>query len=581
MKKRFTALFLALALCLGLAVPAFAADDTAAQAHAAMAAYQGVMSSPPRLNSYTEFKYVGGFYLDFNQDGVPELVLVYDDGGYTEWAMIVYYYDGMARRITTGYPCAAVKNYSEKILFSTLGGSGGSAGQIVRFSDGTYGLQQYAFGFATTTLTAKFSGNALTSAGNNGTAVYTPHFDKLPSLTQFYTPPAKPTDGSADFGLYWYDTIMVDYFGPGGRVTVPSTVTEIREPNTPEAYNSITALTLPSGIKEIGDLAFLDCSKLTSVNLPSGLKRLGEMAFSGAGLTSVTIPSSVTEIGDGAFSACALTSVTFQPGLEYLGPSMFYGCDKLTSATIPASVEYIGSWAFACCRSLTKLVIENGNTEIGEYAFVNKDATNTDIVGNIPVTIHSQPGGAVERYCKANGIPFQPLGSGTTSQFTDVAAGTWYAPPVDWAVSKGITNGTEKGKFSPTQTCTHAQILTFLYRANRGGGAADPADMDKAVAWAREKGMIGSGFNGGKFCTRADAVNYIWQAFGRQSAKASSFTDVPANASYARAVDWAVASGVTNGTNTAQTEFSPSKVCDRGTIVTFLHRAFVEEARVK
>ena len=248
------------------------------------------------------------------------------------------------------------------------------------------------------------------------------------------------------------------------------------------------------------------------------------------------------------------------------------------------SVTYIGWYSFACCRSLTKLVIENGNAEIGQNAFTNY-ADGQEDYGfegtNIPVTVHAPAGGAVERYCKANGIPFQPLGSGTASQFTDVAAGTWYAPPVDWAVSKGITNGTEKGKFSPTQNCTHAQILTFLYRANRGGGAASAQDMDLAVQWAREKGMIDGGFNGSAFCTRADAVNYIWQAFGRQSAKASSFTDVPANAAYAKAVDWAVANGVTNGDNAAQTEFSPNKVCTRGHIVTFLHRAYVPEARLK
>jgi len=164
--------------------------------------------------------------------------------------------------------------------------------------------------------------------------------------------------------------------------------------------------------------------------------------------------------------------------------------------------------------------------------------------------------------------------------FTDVPAGKWYAGAVDWAVFKDITNGTEKGKFSPTQTCTHAQILTFLYRADRGGGKAEAADMDKAVEWAREKGMIDDSFNGGAFCTRADAVNYIWQALGKEDAKASSFTDVPAGAAYAKAVDWAVTNGVTNGTNAAQTEFSPNKVCDRGTIVTFLHRAYVEEARL-
>ncbi len=165
--------------------------------------------------------------------------------------------------------------------------------------------------------------------------------------------------------------------------------------------------------------------------------------------------------------------------------------------------------------------------------------------------------------------------------FTDVPTDKWYAEHVNWAVEKNITNGTGNGKFSPAQQCTHAQILTFLYRAAQNQGTADPGDMAKAVEWAKAKGMIDGSYVGGRFCTRADAVNYIWQAFGKKDAKASGFTDVPAGAGYAKAVDWAVANGITNGTNDAQTEFSPNRVCDRGTIVTFLHRAYIPEARLK
>ena len=52
------------------------------------------------------------------------------------------------------------------------------------------------------------------------------------------------------------------------------------------------------------------------------------------------------------------------------------------------------------------------------------------------------------------------------------------------------------------------------------------------------------------------------------------------DAAYAAAVDWAVANGVTNGTDLEAGEFSPEDTCTRGQIVTFLHRAYVEEARL-
>ena len=69
-------------------------------------------------------------------------------------------------------------------------------------------------------------------------------------------------------------------------------------------------------------------------------------------------------------------------------------------------------------------------------------------------------------------------------------------------------------------------------------------------------------------------------AFAPPEAGKSAFTDVPEDASYAQAVSWAVEKGITNGDG-GDTVFSPDKVCTRGQIVTFLHRAYVPEARLK
>ncbi len=57
---------------------------------------------------------------------------------------------------------------------------------------------------------------------------------------------------------------------------------------------------------------------------------------------------------------------------------------------------------------------------------------------------------------------------GGTNPFTDVPESQYYAVPVRWAVSLGITNGTTDTTFSPDQICTRAHIITFLYRANEG-----------------------------------------------------------------------------------------------------------------
>ena len=69
-------------------------------------------------------------------------------------------------------------------------------------------------------------------------------------------------------------------------------------------------------------------------------------------------------------------------------------------------------------------------------------------------------------------------------------------------------------------------------------------------------------------------VLYLWRMAGSPTPSADQqFTDVPANAAYAKAVAWAVAEGVTNGTS--GTTFSPASICTRGQIVTFLYRHFV------
>ena len=168
-----------------------------------------------------------------------------------------------------------------------------------------------------------------------------------------------------------------------------------------------------------------------------------------------------------------------------------------------------------------------------------------------------------------------------TEIFTDMEPNAYYLDPVAWAVDSGITNGKTATTFAPKENCTHGQILTFLWRAagEPESNVEPPFEMKgneyyyKAAKWACEKGMIGADFDHNTPCTRADAVNYIWQAAGKGAASYDGrFTDIPANSPYATAVAWAVENGVTNGATA--TTFNPGKICNRGEIVTFLYRYF-------
>lgn len=161
--------------------------------------------------------------------------------------------------------------------------------------------------------------------------------------------------------------------------------------------------------------------------------------------------------------------------------------------------------------------------------------------------------------------------------FVDVPSAAYYAGPVSWAVEGKITDGTTPTTFSPAEPCTHGQILTFLWRA--AGEPGNPAQLLEdavyyagAVRWASELGMLGKEFDPEAGCSRADAVRYIWRAFGGPDAQVASFDDVPADSPYAHAVGWALLEGVTTGAS--ETSFEPDAICSRGQIVTFLYRAY-------
>ena len=113
----------------------------------------------------------------------------------------------------------------------------------------------------------------------------------------------------------------------------------------------------------------------------------------------------------------------------------------------------------------------------------------------------------------------------TMSSFADVSMDAYYAKAVAWAVENGITTGTGDGKFSPDTTCTRAQSVTFLFRAigKLVDSKAEFSDVltdsyyANAVAWAVENGVtngIGDGlFGPDNSCTRAQIVTFLFRAY--------------------------------------------------------------------
>ena len=190
-----------------------------------------------------------------------------------------------------------------------------------------------------------------------------------------------------------------------------------------------------------------------------------------------------------------------------------------------------------------------------------------------------------------SGLRCQRCGHRRYNPFTDVPNDAWYLDPVFWADENGITSGTGGGKFSPEDTCTRAQVVTFLWRAmgqpepesdeNPFSDVAADAYYYDAVLWAVENGIT-SGTGGGKFspddsCTRAQVVTFLWRAMGKVEPESSEnpFGDVKNSDYFFEPVLWAVENTITAGTGAGK--FSPEDSCTRAQVVTFLYRAMANK----
>lgn len=179
-----------------------------------------------------------------------------------------------------------------------------------------------------------------------------------------------------------------------------------------------------------------------------------------------------------------------------------------------------------------------------------------------------------------------------------------------WALNNGITNGNSLTTFSPDSYLTRIEAVTLLYRLslmpngifetcsyNDGTncnlssqtssykktinniGFTDLTSSNKynynldAVYWAYKAGVVSkdTAFNPENICTRAQFVTMLYRLAGSPNVSINnSFSDVPSNSWYSKAVSWAVSTGITNGTSS--TTFSPNNSVTREQAVIFMYR---------
>lgn len=240
------------------------------------------------------------------------------------------------------------------------------------------------------------------------------------------------TAPSRDFTFDATTGTIKKYNGNDAVVNIPSEINGTPVTTIGNAAfrdSSVTSVTIPASVTEIGANAFAGCTNLTSVTyggdwsnltiqsgnpavedaakdaaneqlfdfefilnntavvvisykgtaadvtIPSRYKgkpvtMIDHAAFHDSAVTSVTIPDSVTAIPDYAFGFCSqLTNISIPNSVTFIGFSAFNSCTSLKSITLPSSLRTIQSYAFYNCGNLKTIRIPVSVTSIGNCAF--------------------------------------------------------------------------------------------------------------------------------------------------------------------------------------------------------------------
>ena len=348
--------------------------------------------------------------------------------------------------------------------------------------------------------------DSVTSIGNHA-------FDACSSLSSINIPDSVTSIGYTAFADC--DSLT--------NVILPNSVTNIST-SLFAGCTGLKSITIPNSVMSVEINAFGGCTGLTSITIPSNVTSIGKRAFKNCtSLTKVTIPSSVNSIGADTFSGCKSITDIYYSGSETQWNRIVIndGNDPLLNAKI----HYNSVDSITPVDPMTP----SGFTDVPSDAFyanavkwaVEKEIT-TGVGGNrFDPNGQCTRGQVVTFLWRAAGKPIVS----TNVSFSDVQPGAFYYEAVKWAVANGITQGIGGNRFAPNDTCTRGQVVTFLHRAENSPAASTISSFTdvpatafyyNAVNWAVANGIT-NGTGNGRFspndtCTRAQVVTFLYRA---------------------------------------------------------------------
>ena len=137
-------------------------------------------------------------------------------------------------------------------------------------------------------------------------------------------------------------------------------------PNTPwkNYATKIKTVVIENGVKNIGSLAFMNCTNLATLKIAGSVSSVGFLSFANCRkLTNISLPKNLTSIQSFAFMNCNKLSKVTIPNSNIkmnIDSDVFFGCSSLKSFNIPKQVYKIGDGAFSC-PNLTMITVDKNN----------------------------------------------------------------------------------------------------------------------------------------------------------------------------------------------------------------------------
>ncbi len=350
--------------------------------------------------------------------------------------------------------------------------------------------------------------------------------------------------------------------------------------------DSLKTVNIPGSIKTIRKMAFY-FSDIETLNIAKGVEVIESDAFAYCKqLKEIHLPNTITEIQDNAFRDCDNVTDVYFYGTEAQFNSITVGTsnDCLEGSWWSSTTIHFVD-PNQCRHENTSVIPAVAPT--CEKAGLSEGKVCADC-GEVLTEQEAVPATGIHTYekgiCTMCGKEEPEV---IENPFTDVSEADWYFNPVMWAKSSGVTGGKTATTFAPNEGCTRAQVVSCLWAANGRpdpkstvnpfDDVADDAWYAKPVLWAVENGITGGiskhEFGPDQTCTRAQIATFLYAAAGKPSVKGgSTFSDVANSDWFAAPVIWAKENDVTGGISA--TEFGPNQVCTRAQVVTFLYKVY-------